>query len=77
MVHELNYRFRSNWVVNAFEEIFDSFEDKVTRVRLEWRAPRFEIQPQVDYDPSYITRLEIPLITNTEFLKRAYKDSRE
>lgn len=65
LADELNYGHRNHLVVSEFEKILDGFQDKVTRVRLAWLAPHFQLQPHVDYDPSYITRLHIPLITNS------------
>lgn len=61
---ELNYGVRNHLVKGILEEILDSFSSKVTRVRLAYLSPGFEIKPHVDYDPSYIVRFHLPLITN-------------
>jgi hypothetical protein len=61
---ELNYGVRNNLVTGILEEILDSFESKITRVRLAYLSPNFGIKPHVDYDPTYIVRYHIPLITN-------------
>lgn len=77
LADELNYGFRNKLVVDTFEKILDSFEDKVTRVRLAWLAPQFELKPHIDYDPSYITRLHIPLITNSDCLMHVFKEGQQ
>lgn len=61
---ELNYGVRNSLVSGILEEILDMFDSKVTRVRLAYLKENFEIKPHVDYDPSYIVRYHIPIITN-------------
>jgi hypothetical protein len=61
---ELNYGVRNELVTGIFKEILDQFQSKITRVRLAYLSPQFEIKPHVDYDPSYIVRYHIPIITN-------------
>ncbi len=61
---EHNYTLRNKHVKGVFEDILDMFESQVTRVRLAVIMPGFTIKPHVDYDPSYITRYHIPIITN-------------
>jgi hypothetical protein len=63
---ELNYTVRNAHVKGIFEEILNSFDSQVTRVRLAVLMPEFAIKPHVDYDPSYITRYHIPIFTNDE-----------
>lgn len=63
---ELNYTLRNHHVRGAFEEILDSFNSQVTRVRLAVLMPGMEIKPHVDYDPTYITRYHIPIFTNED-----------
>lgn len=63
---ELNYGIRTSLVKGIFSNILDIFESKVTRVRLALLRSNFSIKPHVDYDPSYITRYHVPLITNTK-----------
>lgn len=61
---ELNYGVRNRYAEGMLGEILDKFKGKVTRARLACLKAGFTISPHVDYDPSYITRLHIPLITN-------------
>ncbi len=61
---ELNYTKRNHLVKGIFEKILDSFQSQVTRVRLAYLAPHFKLKPHIDYDPSYITRYHIPILTN-------------
>lgn len=61
---ELNYGVRNKYATGPLADLLDQFKGKITRVRLAYLAPGFSIKPHVDYDPSYITRFHIPLITN-------------
>lgn len=61
---EHNYGYRNEHVKDIFEEIIDMFDSPVCRVRLAVLMPDFSIKPHVDYDPSYIVRYHIPIITN-------------
>lgn len=63
---ELNYGVRNHYVEGPLAEVLDMFKGKITRVRLAYLKSHFDIKPHVDYDPSYIVRFHIPLITNTE-----------
>jgi hypothetical protein len=63
---ELNYGVRNNLVAGPLAAILDQFTSKITRVRLAYLSKNFEIAPHVDYDPSYIVRYHIPLITNNK-----------
>jgi hypothetical protein len=67
---ELNYGKRNDRCNDAINELLDKFSayDKVTRVRLAWLRNNFSIKPHIDYDPSYIVRYHIPLITNEKCL---------
>jgi hypothetical protein len=70
---ELNYGVRNQLVQGPLETILNMFQGKITRVRLAFLKDHFEIKPHVDYDPSYVTRFHIPLITNEHvkcFMKR-------
>lgn len=62
---ELNYGVRTEHVKGEVEKIFDLFTSKITRVRLAYIAGNHDLKPHVDYDPSYIVRYHIPIITNT------------
>ena len=61
---ELNYGVRNQYAIGPFADILDQFKSKLTRVRLAYLKAGFGIKPHVDYDPSYIMRYHIPLITN-------------
>ena len=74
---ELNYNTRNALVTGLFEKILDSFSDKVTRVRLAYLAPNFSIKPHVDYDPSYITRLHLPILTNDQCQMHVFRNNIE
>jgi hypothetical protein len=63
---EHNYGHRNKHVKGVFEEIINQFASPVCRVRLAVLMPGFIIKPHVDYDPSYITRYHIPIITNEQ-----------
>ena len=65
---ELNYGVRNKYATGPFKDILDSFKSKITRVRLAYLTAGFNIKPHVDYDPSYITRYHIPLITNNDVI---------
>ncbi len=73
---ELNYGVRNELVSGPLATIIDSFESKITRVRLAYLSKHFEIAAHVDYDPSYIVRYHIPVITNPAvkmFMQRGNK----
>jgi hypothetical protein len=65
---ELNYGKRNEFCINEIHEILNKFSefDKITRVRLALLKSHFSIKPHIDYDPSYIVRYHIPLITNED-----------
>lgn len=63
---ELNYGVKNHLVKGPIEDILNIFSSKVTRVRLAYLSKNFEIGAHVDYDPSYIVRYHIPLITNPQ-----------
>jgi len=63
---ELNYGIRNDLVTDVFSKILNMFSSKITRVRLACLKRNFSIKPHVDYDPSYIVRYHIPLITNEQ-----------
>lgn len=65
---ELNYGVRNKYATGPFAEILDMFKSKITRVRLAFLTAGFTIKPHVDYDPTYITRYHIPLITNNDVI---------
>jgi aspartyl/asparaginyl beta-hydroxylase (cupin superfamily) len=61
---ELNYGRRGPLVVGEIGKIFDRFQSRITRARFNYLAAGHEIKPHIDYDPSFITRYHIPVITN-------------
>jgi len=61
---ELNYGIFNDHVSGELEIVLKKFSSKITRVRLAWLKGNAKIKPHVDYDPSYITRYHVPLITN-------------
>jgi hypothetical protein len=69
---ELNYGIRNSLVTGILTNILNSFTSKVTRVRFAYLAPNYSIKPHVDYDPSYICRYHIPLITNKDCMIGSY-----
>lgn len=63
---ELNYGIRNSFVAGPLAEILDGFTSRITRVRLAYLSQKFHIEPHVDYDPSYIVRYHLPIITNPQ-----------
>lgn len=61
---ELNYGVRTELVTGEIEKILNMFTSKVTRVRLAYIAGNHDLKPHIDYDPSYIVRYHIPIVTN-------------
>ena len=61
---ELLYKLRNNYVAGPLTEILDLFGSEVKRVRFAVLMPGFSIKPHIDYDPSYITRIHYPVVTN-------------
>lgn len=72
---ERNYGRRNNKVKGPVASLLDQFKSPLARVRLAYLAPNFSIKPHVDYDPSYITRIHIPLITNEKCTVSVYKNN--
>lgn len=65
---EHNYGKRNHLSKGEVENVLNKFKGKLTRVRFAYLAPGFSLKPHIDYDPSYITRFHIPLITNDKCL---------
>lgn len=65
---ELNYGVRNKYVEGPLIKLLDKFEGQITRVRFAFLSKGFEIKPHVDYDPTYITRFHIPIITDPTVL---------
>jgi hypothetical protein len=63
---ELNYGVRTELVAGEIEKVFNMFTSKIARVRLAYMAGNHDLKPHIDYDPSYIVRYHIPIITNPD-----------
>jgi len=74
---EYNYGKRNELVVGEIEKVLNMFKGELARVRFAYLAPNFSLKPHVDYDPSYITRFHIPLITNKKCLMGVKKRNEE
>ena len=74
---EYNYGKRNDLVVGEVEKVLNMFKGELARVRFAYLAPNFSLKPHVDYDPSYITRFHIPLITNKKCLMGIRKRKEE
>lgn len=74
---ERNYGHRNQHVAGYLEYILNQFKSPLARVRLAMLAPHFQIKPHVDYDPSYITRIHIPIITNDMCTLTIYKQDQQ
>jgi hypothetical protein len=61
---ETKYNKKTVHYSGVFENILSQFISPITRVRLAVLMPGAKIMPHVDYDPSYIVRYHIPIITN-------------
>jgi hypothetical protein len=62
--HDMDMRY----MTPELEHIFAFFKGKPCRVRIARMAAGYRIKPHVDYDPSYIFRYHIPLLTNADAL---------
>ena len=70
---EHNYTKRTKYATGELAKIMDMFKGKVTRTRLAYVAGNHQLKAHVDYDPTYIVRYHVPIITNTDvnmFMKR-------
>ncbi len=63
---EHNYGKRNQLCKGALKDVLDSFQSPPTRVRLAVLMPGMTIKRHRDYDPSYICRFHIPLITSEQ-----------
>lgn len=61
---DLNYGIRTQLVQGEIARIFDLFTSRITRARLAYLAAGHEIKPHFDYDPSYVCRFHIPVLTD-------------
>lgn len=74
---ELNYGIRNELVTGIFEEILNMFESKITRVRLAYLKSNFSLKPHIDYDPSYIVRYHVPIITDEKCKMHVVRNGKE
>lgn len=63
---ERNYGIPNLFVDGEIKKVLNLFRSPLGRVRFAYLAPGFKIKPHVDYDPSYIVRYHIPLLTNIQ-----------
>lgn len=63
---DLNYGVRTELVKGEIEKVFNLFTSRITRARLAYLAPGHEIKPHFDYDPSYVCRFHIPVLTSPQ-----------
>lgn len=61
---EHNYTQRTKYAQGELAKIMDMFTSKVTRTRLAYISGNHDLKPHVDYDPTYICRYHVPIITN-------------
>lgn len=71
---ERNYGKRNDLAAGEVANVLDMFASRLARVRFAYLAPHFAIAPHVDYDPSYISRYHIPLITNDKCIVGAERN---
>jgi len=65
---EHNYGAPTEYYTGAFKTLLDAFYSPLTRVRLAVLMPGMTIKKHRDYDPSYICRYHLPLITNNKVI---------
>jgi hypothetical protein len=61
--HDLDPKYLTEG--SELQKVFNFFKGKPCRVRIARMRAGYHIKPHVDYDPSYIFRYHIPLMTNT------------
>lgn len=68
---ETNYNVPSaDYKGSYFEKVIGSFKDKAIRARLTKLKAGTKITPHIDYDPSYATRIIIPIISNKKVINQ-------
>ena len=63
---EHNFGMLTEKVEGPIKEALDKFKSPFARVRFATLAPRSSVDPHIDYDPSYVTRYHIPIVTNKD-----------
>jgi hypothetical protein len=61
-INEHLYDYRTDLIDERIDKILNQFKSKVSRVRLVKLDPNTSIPPHIDYDPSYATRIIVPVI---------------
>jgi hypothetical protein len=74
---ELNYGIRNELVKGELEKVMNLFTSQITRARLTYLATGHDIKPHVDYDPSYVTRYHIPIITHPGVVMHMERQGKE
>lgn len=71
---ERNYNSPTNEFTGTyFEEIVNTFKCPAIRVRLTKLVAGKSLVPHIDYDPSYATRIIIPIITNEKVINQFWR----
>lgn len=71
---ERNYNTpSSSFTGSYFEEVVKTFKCQAMRVRLTKLIPGKSLVPHIDYDPSYATRIIIPIETNEQVLNQFWR----
>lgn len=74
---ELNYGIRNELVKGELENVMNLFKSQITRARLTYLMAGHNIKPHVDYDPSYVTRYHIPIITHPDVVMHMERKGKE
>ena len=71
---ERNYNLPTELYTGSyFEEVVNSFKSPAIRVRLTKLKPGKELNPHIDYDPSYAVRIIIPIRTNPGVINKFWR----
>jgi hypothetical protein len=71
---ERNYNYPTeDFTGSYFEEVIKTFKCPAIRVRLTKLKPGKELVPHIDYDPSYATRIIVPIYTNENVINQFWR----
>jgi len=71
---ERNYNTPTKAFIGSyFEEVVNTFESPAIRVRITKLNPGKKLDPHIDYDPSYATRIIIPIQTNSQCINQFWR----
>lgn len=71
---ERNYNSPTNEFTGTyFEEVVNTFSCPAIRVRLTKLVAGKSLVPHIDYDPSYATRIIIPIVTNDKVINQFWR----